>query len=246
MRPTIQQLALAALLASVSASAAAQAELEQLKERIAARLPAAALGELAPSPLTGLYELTLPGQVVYVSADGRYLVSGRMIDLETREDLTERVLARQRLSALDAVPEERMIVFDATAEPRHTITTFTDIDCPYCRKMHREMDQLNDSGIRVRYMLFPRAGVGSKSYEKAVSVWCADNRQDAITRAKAGQDPQPLECPNPVEEHMALAKRLGLTGTPMTITDTGEQINGYVPAASLLKRLDLAKQEADR
>ena len=241
MRPTIQQLALAALLASVSAATAAQAELEQLKERIATRLPAAALGELAPSPLTGLYELTLPGQVVYVSADGRYLVSGRMIDLETREDLTERVLARQRLSALDAVPEERMIVFDATAEPRHTITTFTDIDCPYCRKMHAEMDALNAKGVRVRYMLFPRAGFPSVSYEKAVSVWCAPDQQAEMTRAKRGAMPEKRECPNPVEEHMALARQLGLRGTPFTITDTGRVIGGYMPASELFDSLESDK-----
>ena len=242
MRPIVRQLTLAVLLASFTATTAAQTTLEQLKERLETRLPAAALGELAPSPLTGLYELTLPGQVVYVSADGRYLVSGRLIDLETREDLTEKVLARQRLSALAAIPEKRMIVFDSSGEPRHTITTFTDIDCPYCRKMHAEMGELNAKGVRVRYMLYPRAGIGSDSHDKAVSVWCAPDQQAEMTRAKLGAKLDKRECPNPVEEHMAIAQQLGLQGTPYTITDTGRVITGYMQASKLAESLDSDKQ----
>lgn len=222
-------------------AAVAQTELDQLKERLAARLPASTLGKLAPSPLDGIYELNLPGQVVYVSADGRYLISGRIIDLETREDLTERVLAKQRVSALEAMSDDRMIVFDAKEELRHTITTFTDIDCPYCRKMHAEMDELNARGVRVRYMLYPRAGFPSVSYDKAVSVWCAPDQQAEMTLAKRGVMPEKRECQNPIQEHMALAQRLGLRGTPFTITDTGRIISGYTPAAKLVESLDLDK-----
>ena len=118
-----------------------ESEIERLKARLANHLPAAALGELGPSPVPGLYQLSLPGQVAYVSPDGRYLVTGRIIDLETREGLTERVMARQRLSALEAVPEERMIVFDAESDPRHTITTFTDMTDQKCK-----IKPANDSG----------------------------------------------------------------------------------------------------
>ncbi len=246
MRPTIQQLALVLLVSAVTATAAAQTEVERLKARVANHLPAAALGELGPSPVPGLYQLSLPGQVAYVSPDGRYLVTGRIIDLETREDLTERVMATQRLSALEAVPEQRMIVFDVESDPRHTITTFTDIDCPYCRKMHAEMDELNAGGVRVRYLLYPRAGFPSVSYEKAVSVWCATDQQTEMTRAKRGAMPEKRECPNPVQEHMALARRLGLRGTPFTITDTGRVIGGYVPAPDLLDSLESDKRGSKR
>jgi len=245
MRPSIRQLSLALLAATLATGALAQTELDRLKKSLATRLPAAALGELAPSPLTGLYELTLPGQVVYVSADGRYLVSGRIIDLETREDLTERVLATQRLRTIEAVPEKKMIVFEAKGEPRHTITTFTDIDCPYCRKMHAEVDDLNAKGVRVRYMLFPRTGFPSPSYDKAVSVWCAPDQQAEMTRAKGGATPEKRECPNPVEEHMALARRLGLQGTPFTITDTGRVISGYMPAPKLFDLLESDKLSSE-
>jgi thiol:disulfide interchange protein DsbC len=109
--------------------------------------------------------------------------------------------------------------------------------------MHREMALLNRMGIRVRYMLFPRTGVASPSYEKAVSVWCAEDQQTAMTEAKAGAIPEIQVCDNPVREHMALARRLGLRGTPYSITDTGRAIGGYVPAPNLYESLEADKKK---
>ena len=129
---------------------------------------------------------------------------------------------------------------------KHTITTFTDIDCPYCRKMHREMAAMNGLGIRVRYLLFPRAGFLSSSYDKAVSVWCAADQRSAMTRAKAGEIPEKRDCDNPVAEHMAIARRLGLTGTPFTITNTGRVISGYRPAQELRESLDADQRKVSQ
>jgi len=246
MNPSIPAVLLAALTAAATGAALAEPELERLERTLATRFPGVALGEPVPTPVPGLYRLTVSGQVVYVSADGRYLISGRMVDLDTREDLTERVLAAERVRVLDAVPEERMIVFEPEGEVRHTLTTFTDIDCPFCRKMHGEMAAINGYGIRVRYLLFPRAGFPSVSYDKAVSVWCAPDPRAEMTRSKRGAMPEKRDCPNPVEEHMALARRLGLQGTPFTITDTGRAITGYVPARRLFESLEADKRPGVR
>lgn len=241
MKKALTTFAASIVLVGASNSAPAEQEIEALKRILAERLPGTALDHLVPTPVEGLYELAVGGRVVYVSGDGRYLLSGPLIDLETREDLTERVLEQQRLRALAQLPEETMIVFEPENEARHTLTTFTDIDCPYCRKMHGEIDELNGYGIRVRYLFYPRAGFPSASYDKAVSVWCAEDRQEALTAAKSGMDPDRRTCKNPVEEHMAIANRLGLSGTPFTITETGRVVTGYVPARALYDML-----EADR
>ena len=111
----------------------------------------------------------------------------------------------------------------------HTVTVFTDIDCGYCRKLHNEMEGYNDKGIRVRYMFFPRAGVGSKSYQKAVSVWCSDDRRDALTKSKQGKQIPMKTCNNPIDVHMALAQDLGLRGTPLVVLDDGTIQPGYAP-----------------
>ncbi len=216
-------------------------DLEGLAEILRQRLPSVEAGQITPTPIAGLYEVNLASGVFYVTHDGRYALSGSLIEWDTGRNLTEQALSMGRLSVLETIPESKMIVFESTGEARHTITTFTDIDCPYCRKMHAEMAELNDLGIRVRYMLFPRTGVDSPSYDKAVSVWCATDRQTELTQAKNGVTPPSRECENPVEEHMALAEQLGLRGTPMTITDGGETIMGYVPARDLLDRMDRSK-----
>ncbi len=216
-------------------------ELEGLVEILSQRIPGVGAEQIAPTPIPSLYEVNVGSGVFYVTQDGRYALSGSLIEWDTGRNLTEQALSKGRLSLLETIPESKMIVFEPTGEARHTITTFTDIDCPYCRKMHAEMAELNDLGIRVRYMLFPRTGVDSPSYDKAVSVWCATDRQTELTQAKNGVTPPARECENPVEEHMALAEQLGLRGTPMTITDGGETIMGYVPARDLRDRVDRSK-----
>lgn len=235
-----------ALLGAV-VSAFAESHLQALKLKIAERLPGASIDHVAPTPVNGIYEVGVNGtEIYYVSADGRYLLSGVLMDLVTQENLTEQVLAGQRADILKAVPEDSMIIFESDGPVKYTVTTFTDIDCPYCRKMHREMSLLNRMGIRVRYMLFPRAGIGSISYEKAVSVWCAEDQQSEMTKAKSGAMPELRDCDNPVREHMALGRRLGLRGTPYTITDTGRAIAGYMPAPELFDSLEADRQKASR
>ena len=247
MKQTLMALTVSVTLLVTATPAFADSDLQSITRLIANRLPGVTVDHVVPSPVKGMYEVGIDGgDVVYVSADGRYLLSGTLIDLVTQENLTEQVLAEQRVKALDSVPEDSMILFEPEGDVRHTLTTFTDIDCPYCRKMHREMALMNRMGIRVRYMLFPRAGVNSLSYEKAVSVWCADDQQAEMTKAKSGAMPTKRECENPVREHMALARRLGLRGTPYSISDTGRAIGGYVPAAELLESLEADKRKASR
>jgi thiol:disulfide interchange protein DsbC len=215
-----------------------------MREVITKRFPQLRIDHLATTPVGGVYQIGIRNQVLYVSDDGRYLFNGKLIDLDSGVDLSESYLSKSRLAALDYVPEELMIIYEPPKATKYTITTFTDIDCPYCRKMHQEIATLTSHGIRVRYMLYPRAGIGSPSYDKAVSVWCSEDRNEELTIAKQGTVPPKRECENPIEEHMALARQLGLAGTPMTITDTGEQIMGYLPADEMLTKLSAGRMSA--
>lgn len=228
--------------ATLAPGAGEPAAPERVAKAVARSFPGVEPAHVAASPVPGLYEVVLGGELVYVTEDGRHLLTGTLFDLEARQNLTEPVLAGLRLRALERVPESRMIVFEPQGETRYTITTFTDIDCPYCRRMHAEIDDLTALGIRVRYLLYPRAGVGSESYDKAVSVWCAADRNAALTRAKRGWNPPKRRCENPVEEHMRLADELGLTGTPMTVTERGAQIRGYRAPQELIAHLRSARR----
>ncbi|MEA3276563.1 MAG: DsbC family protein [Pseudomonadota bacterium] len=205
---------------------------ERIKDALAKLLPDYKIDSIEETPVGGLYEVLMGPQVVYVSGDGRYMVQGRMIDLANREDLTEPRRAAARKKAVDQVGEDNMVIF-APEKYDHTVTVFTDIDCGYCRKLHSEIEDYGNEGIRVRYVFYPRAGLKSESYEEAVSVWCADDRQQAMTDAKAGKSVEKKSCENPVQAHMELGELLGVTGTPAIVLESGDMVPGYVPAKRL-------------
>jgi thiol:disulfide interchange protein DsbC len=229
------------LIGSLLLAPAAHANEEKLKEILAERMPSLTVGDIQPSEVKGLYEVMVGANIFYVSEDGKYLIQGRMFDLEAKKDLTEEKLKAARAALIGAVPETDMIIFKAPMQ-KYVINIFTDIDCGYCRKLHSEMDQYLAEGITIQYLFFPRAGKGSESYKKAVSVWCADDRNAALTAAKSSHNPPPSKsCSNPVDKHMALGGELDVRGTPMMITPKGTIFPGYMPAKKLAKALSQEK-----
>lgn len=192
--------------------------------------------EITPSLIPNVYQLRQGTKVVYVSADGKYFLKGDMIDAETQENVTEvvkRSIRKEMLLGKDNKP----VVFKAKDE-KHVLTVFTDIDCPYCVKLHREVSALNDKGITVKYLMFPRAGIDSESYKKTVSVWCADDNRQALTDAKERKPVDSRTCENPVAAQYFLGQKVGVTGTPALITSSGRLIPGYVPAEKLIIMLN--------
>jgi thiol:disulfide interchange protein DsbC len=133
-----------------------------------------------------------------------------------------------------------MVVF-APEKTKHTVTVFTDIDCPYCVRFHQQVPELNENGVKVRYLAFPRSGVDSAAYRKAVSVWCAEDRSRAMTDAKAGRNVPEKSCDNPVGEHFETGRALGITGTPTLVLDNGKVVPGYVPTNQLIAALNGAR-----
>lgn len=205
-------------------------------EILAKIIPGVAPDSVGDAPIGGFLEVVFGPHVVYVSQDGRYMIRGDVIDMDTRENLTNTKRQQARLKAVDELGEKNMIVFNAE-DPKHTVTVFTDIDCGYCRKLHREMDDYNESGITIRYLAFPRAGIPSGSYDKSVSVWCSDDRRQAMTAAKAGRPVPNKDCENPVKDHYMMGRSLGINGTPTMVLENGEVFPGYVPAGRLLRAL---------
>lgn len=235
-------LALLGFAAGPGALAATDETLRDIRARIEAVRPGLVLG-VAPSPhIEGMFVVTLAGgQEAHVTADGRYLLPADV--WEVREgslaNLTEEARASDRVDLLAAVDRGDMTVFSPDGEVKASVTVFTDVDCGFCRKFHQEVPALNEMGIEVRYLAYPRAGVQSASYNKLVSAWCADDRQTALTRLKAGQSIPPRTCSNPVSEQYLLGQRAGISGTPAVITASGEIVGGYVPAEQLATVLEV-------
>ena len=202
-------------------------------------LPAGSkLDDLRASPIAGLYEYAQGAEISYLTADGKYFIDGNLYDMHSRENLTEGRRTKARVALINAVPESQMLIF-SPKNPQYTITVFTDVDCQYCRKLHSEMAELNKLGIRVRYMFYPRTGPNTDSWRKAEAVWCSDDRNAALTRAKAGGavDTTKKCGPTPVEREYELGQSIGVQGTPAIVTESGDYINGYMPPQELVKEL---------
>lgn len=216
----------------------ASGDIQSVKDRLSKAFPDVAVDNLRPSVLSGFYELEVEAQLVYVSTDGKYIFFGDLIDLETRKNLTETWREQTAMRMIEEVGEKNMIVI-GPAKAKRTITVFTDVDCPYCARLHLEVPELNRNGVKVRYLLYPRGGVGSETYRRSVAVWCASDRAKAVGVAKAGGKLDMKTCANPVESHYRLGGRLGVSGTPTIYLDDGKKLGGYVPSAKLLAILGL-------
>lgn len=221
------------LLASWSAMAA---EYPEVRERLEGLVGEEREIAIAESPLPGILQVRLGADIVYMSDDGRYLFQGRVLDLETRQDLTDQAMGEIRRELMGDLDRENLISF-GPADAEYDITVFTDVDCGYCRRLHEQIAEYNEAGIRIHYAAFPRAGAGSGTFDKMVSVWCADDQRSAMDLAKAGGTPKPAECESPVAEQYQLGQAMGVTGTPALLTPDGQLIPGYVPPDDLKTRL---------
>jgi thiol:disulfide interchange protein DsbC len=204
---------------------------------IAKKFPGVKPEDVRASPMKGIYEVVMGADIAYVSADGLYLIAGDMYEVGSRTNLTEAKRNQERVQTLARLDEREMIVFKP-AVVKHTITVFTDVDCGYCRKLHSEIGQLNELGVQVRYLAYPRSGPGTEDWRKMEAVWCAKDRKGAITEAKAGRDVKSEQCATPVAKQFQLGEDLGVRGTPAIFTTTGDYIGGYLPPGQMVKELD--------
>ena len=207
----------------------------KLAEKLQQLRPGIPIEAVVAIDIPGMYAIELSGgTTLYGTADGQHFFSGDLFAVQ--DDLVNlseerRDKKRQQLMAQQSL--EDMIVFPAVGEPRGYIQVFTDVDCGYCRKLHNEMAQINELGIEVRYLAYPRAGVDSDTHDKMVSAWCAKDRQSAITQLKAGASVPTKTCQNAISDHYGLGQQLGISGTPAIVLADGRLLPGYLPAERL-------------
>ena len=232
------------LIGGSSVIAADDAELEAVRDKINAMF-----GEIAPenvsrSPVDGWYTVHKGSIVAYVSEDGRYLLQGDMIDLDRQVNLSEQTRNESRREVMSSITDDQVILF-SPAEVKHTVTVFTDVDCTYCRKLHGQMDEYLAAGIQIRYLLYPRSGPASRSWNTSEDVWCARDRNSALTAAKLDRSFETNKCDaSAISKHYMLGQSVGLTGTPAIVFEDGTLLSGYLPPESLASRLESMQQTA--
>lgn len=228
---------LLSILGGVNAVSADEGAVRQAMMKI---IPTVKIDSIKPSEVKGLFEVVVGVNIYYVSENGKYLLAGQLIDVATSKDLTKERLNSARILAINSLGESKMVIYKPKIS-KYTVSIFTDIDCGYCRKLHSEIDQYLAEGITIRYMFFPRAGKGSESYDKAVSVWCSADRNAALTAAKKDQSLPAKTCDNPIDEHMKLVNDFGLNGTPTIVSENGSLYPGYLPPKQLFATLEQEK-----
>ena len=220
-------LATALVLLAPAGGASPQNDVEKLKERF----PAAAA--VRATPVAGIFELQLGYELRYVDAEVKYGFVSDLIDLTTGENLSEKRRRAIRAALVETLGDWDPIDF-VPVGAEYQILVFTDVDCGYCRRFHSQMPEYNEAGIGIRYLAYPRAGKDSETWKKMEAVWCAEDRQLALTEAKAGMNAREFDCTSDsVDRHARLGNDLGLRGTPMMLTSDGRIIPGYVPPAEL-------------
>jgi len=197
------------------------------------------------TPLEGLYQVQLSnGETFYANADGSYFLVGDLYANQASGlvNLTEQEGNQQRASMIASIPEEERIVFRGVDEPKATIVVFTDTSCPYCSRLHETVPTLNEAGVAVHYLAFPRSGMSGEAARVMQQVWCADNPQQAMTDAKQGETlTGNANCDNPVGSQYLMGIELGVQGTPAIILPDGELVPGFVPPERLLAMLGLGE-----
>ncbi len=211
------------------------AEIEAIRALLTSTQQGMEIGDIVLNPI-GMYEVSIQnGQSIYVSRDAKFLIPGDLYEAKAEGlvnlgELRRNTIRRERIAALD---EADMIIFEPEGERKATLTVFTDVDCPYCRKLHAEIEALNGYGIAVRYLAFPRTGLNTETSAKMISTWCAADRQAMMTSATRGGDVPVAECENPIAEQYQLGREVGVTGTPALVLEDGTIMPGYVEAAVL-------------
>lgn len=209
---------------------------EELAAAISSFLPDVEIDNIQPSPVEGLYQVVIGAEVVYITRDGSYVIKGEILDIKKRRNLTEDLRAESRVKLLSDLKKDEYIEF-AGKNARDTIYVFTDVDCGYCRKLHQDVPELNSRGINVRYLAYPRAGVDSATGKEMSQVWCADDRQTALTASKNRESFKGKTCDDPVAEQYVLGQKLGVRGTPSIYLENGRNLPGYMPPSEIQKQL---------
>ncbi|RJG10230.1 DsbC family protein [Pseudomonas cavernicola] len=210
---------------------------QAIRKTLQSLQPDMAIEAIAESTMPGLFQIQLKGgRLLYASADGQFIIQGYLFQFKDGEavNLTEKAESRSIAKEVNAIPLSEMVVF-APKSPKTHITVFTDTDCGYCQKLHSEVPELNRRGVEVRYVAFPRQGLGSHGYNTMVSVWCSKDRQAAMNLAKGREELPAAQCENPVAKQFQLGQMIGVNGTPAIVLANGQLIPGYQPAPQLAK-----------
>ena len=196
--------------------------------------------DITDSPFKGVYEVITynPIDSMLISEDGQYLIQGDVVNIKTRSLIQKSSKVKNlKLALISTIKDSDKIIYKAQDE-KYQVHVFTDVDCPYCRRLHNSIGQMNDLGISVKYLASPLASLHPKAQGKMQKIWCADDRNQAMDDYNdSGTIVDASNCENPVADQLEISKQLGVTGTPAIFLSDGTHLPGFLPADKLLRKI---------
>lgn len=230
--------------ASVGSSESVSSGEPSIERSVADLFNGAKPRSVTESVIPGLYEVAVNGGVFYTTENGQYFLNGEMIEVDGRRSLTAAARDKARAEMMNLLDPKEAIVFKSKGKPKEVLNVFTDVECGYCRELHKHVEAYNQKGYEIRYFPWPRSGVQGPVFDEMVSVWCANNKQDALTAAKEGRPPPNKTCDNPVTKYFELGQQFGVNGTPAIYLSTGEQVGGYVPPENIDSEVERVRAQS--
>ena len=216
------------------------ADVDKVFDNLKPFFPTIKTENISSSELEGFYEIVLTNpqiEVLYISLDGRYVIQGAVTDIELMANLSTKRINSEKIKILNSIDENNKIVFKAENE-QYILHVFTDVDCPYCAKLHANMQAMNSLGITVKYLASPIEQLHPNAQSAMEKIWCAEDKAIAMHNYKTNRYlPDSPDCINPVEDQLAISKQLGVNGTPSIFLENGSNIPGYQEPNQLLNSI---------
>lgn len=248
----LHKILLTSLLATLAANVlGAETDVEsRLKEELESSLSGMVIESVQPAGVDGLYEVNFRnGPTVVAHESGSYFFVGDLFSVLENGvvNITEMRRNGERAKLMASVKDSDTTIFMPEGEVKAVISVFTDTTCYYCRKLHAEVPRLNELGVEVRYLAYPRYGLNPadknrRGLDELVSTWCSQDRAETLTAYKNNESRPLKTCASTlVTEQFNLGRAVGVTGTPAIVLDSGELIPGYKTADQLAEILGITE-----
>ena len=216
-------------------SGVAYSDEASLRAEFLKKYPQAHVESITRTPYLGLYEMVVDGEVIYTDPDFNYLIVGSLIETKTKINLTDarqREIEDKKLKSL-AFPFEQLpfdlAIKKVKGDGSRKVAVFSDPDCPYCRKLEKDIEKISDATIYI--FLFPIEQLHPKAPEISRAIWCAPDRLKAWDEYMLkGVVPKSPKCDNPVEKIVAYGQSKKINGTPTIFFSDGKRVPGAIPA----------------
>lgn len=217
----------------------AQAQEVTLRKTLADRLPnMPKIDEISKTPMPGLYEVRMGGDIMYSDAEGNFLIQGSLIDVKQKRNLTE-----ERMDKLSAVPFDQLPLKNAFTQVRgngkRKLVVFADPNCGYCKRFEKDLQKLDN--VTISHVLYPILGEDSKV--KSKNIWCAKDKAKTWNDWMLnGVAPVAASCDTAgIDANVEFGRKYRITGTPTLFFADGTRVVGAVPLAQIESTLTQVK-----